>query len=407
MENKVPSVYSAFSAHQTSPASIDFDDNSGCDIKAILESVVRNLEELCLKISVRPRSGSELPPKYHKAMTIEFELKKEYPYYFLLRRTEKSSAGSRTEQIDDLVHRLRILQEFYNLLLDTVSFTIDNLKSMYDPKLYDIIITKRAAEVAPIQEKTATEEDEPKGPTNEDPILQEKTERDQQGSSSTQVELTKEDPILQEQSELDEPASESESVQIKIKIEGPILQQKTKHEEPKLMLDPAPQDDASINKKKDDTEETTNEQLPLNQPKKRKLSYLQPKADKKQDTKEYPMSVDELPNMLIIGPNGTTIKQKDYKELQWKAAPGATRWLCDLIFGDDVLATHSLTGNQSPAFRGRERPLKKPLDPLKTADITHLICSKFNVSQQLVRSTITTKCADAAKKLKRLSSKTM
>ncbi|XP_055843438.1 early boundary activity protein 2-like [Episyrphus balteatus] len=120
---------------------------------------------------------------------------------------------------------------------------------------------------------------------------------------------------------------------------------------------------------------------------------------------EYPYSAGPLSEMLILGPNGTEISRKDFDSLRWKDSAGATRDLCNVIFGEDILATHSLTGNQSPAFRGRERPIKAQLDSNKTADITHFICYRFKVTPQLVRATITTKCADAAKKIKRMKLK--
>ncbi|XP_055839418.1 early boundary activity protein 2 [Episyrphus balteatus] len=119
---------------------------------------------------------------------------------------------------------------------------------------------------------------------------------------------------------------------------------------------------------------------------------------------EFP-KISSCSKYMIIGPNGTQINRNDYEGLNWKDPGSPTRKLLTLVFGEEVLATHSLTGNQSPAFRGRERAPKSKLDPSKTSDIIYIVTLKCKVKPQIVRAAITTKCADTSKKFRRLSMK--
>ncbi|KAI5642049.1 BEN domain-containing protein [Phthorimaea operculella] len=61
----------------------------------------------------------------------------------------------------------------------------------------------------------------------------------------------------------------------------------------------------------------------------------------------------------------------------------------------EVLATHSLTGKPSPAFP--DKPAKKKLDAARVNDIIQTVCDNCNVEENLVRFSITTKCADESK----------
>ncbi|XP_050348186.1 protein insensitive-like [Nymphalis io] len=73
----------------------------------------------------------------------------------------------------------------------------------------------------------------------------------------------------------------------------------------------------------------------------------------------------------------------------------ATRQLLQAVFPRRILATHSLTGKQSPAFANK--PPKKQLDPKLVDDIVNTVAERCNVSKRIVRSSITTKCSDEAK----------
>ncbi|XP_047992766.1 uncharacterized protein LOC125231363 [Leguminivora glycinivorella] len=73
----------------------------------------------------------------------------------------------------------------------------------------------------------------------------------------------------------------------------------------------------------------------------------------------------------------------------------ATRKLLTSVFTRRELATHSLTGKSSPAFPGK--PAKKRLDPELVNDIVQIVVEKSKVNASLVRTTITTKCADESK----------
>lgn len=117
------------------------------------------------------------------------------------------------------------------------------------------------------------------------------------------------------------------------------------------------------------------------------------------------IKTDDDAQNVEIGPNGTKILTKDFKAINWSTIPSATRSLLSICFDSDTLATHSLTGKPSPAFLGRERPPKNQLDPLKTADIIYIVKNKFKVAPRDVRLSITMKCADMAKKYKRMETK--
>ncbi|KNC26955.1 hypothetical protein FF38_12707 [Lucilia cuprina] len=104
--------------------------------------------------------------------------------------------------------------------------------------------------------------------------------------------------------------------------------------------------------------------------------------------------------MVSIGPNNTRIPAKLYENMNWTSASIATRKLLMAIFDRKVLATHSMTGRPSPAFKDQGKPLKQMLDPLIIADIIFAVTRKCNVSDKEVRNAITTKCADENKMMK-------
>lgn len=104
--------------------------------------------------------------------------------------------------------------------------------------------------------------------------------------------------------------------------------------------------------------------------------------------------------MVSIGPNNTKIPAKVYESMNWSSASIATRKLLMSIFNRQTLATHSMTGKPSPAFKGHGKPLKQMLDPLAIQDIIFAVTRKCNVSEKEVRNAITTKCADENKMMK-------
>ncbi|XP_061400703.1 protein insensitive-like [Musca vetustissima] len=104
--------------------------------------------------------------------------------------------------------------------------------------------------------------------------------------------------------------------------------------------------------------------------------------------------------MVSIGPNNTKIPAKVYESMNWSSASIATRKLLMSIFNRETLATHSMTGKPSPAFKGHGKPLKQMLDPLAIQDIIFAVSRKCNVSEKEVRNAITTKCADENKMMK-------
>lgn len=140
----------------------------------------------------------------------------------------------------------------------------------------------------------------------------------------------------------------------------------------------------------------------------RNLKSLSPNFSKKSSDNEdssfddrFPFSDPFDPSLVVIGPNGTSIGRHLYNSIQWNSSSASTRQLLVNIFPGEVLATHTLTGKPSPAFLGRERPSKDQLDPSKTADIVYIVTNKCGVSAREVRATITTKCADSAKKFRK------
>ncbi|XP_053959409.1 uncharacterized protein LOC128863982 [Anastrepha ludens] len=98
---------------------------------------------------------------------------------------------------------------------------------------------------------------------------------------------------------------------------------------------------------------------------------------------------------VSIGPNKTLVPQKYYESIDFTNASVATRKLLVICFDRETLATHSLTGRRSPAFK--DKPLKEALDPLIVDDIIFAVTTRSGVSAKEVRAAITTKCADENK----------
>ncbi|XP_026321569.1 early boundary activity protein 1-like [Hyposmocoma kahamanoa] len=100
-------------------------------------------------------------------------------------------------------------------------------------------------------------------------------------------------------------------------------------------------------------------------------------------------------DMVSIGKGNVTIPQRLMNEINWDSYTTATRQLLQAVFPRRVLATHSLTGKQSPAFSNK--PPKKCLDPKMVEDIINTVADRCGVPKNLVRSAITVKCTDEAK----------
>ncbi|CAH0588949.1 unnamed protein product [Chrysodeixis includens] len=100
-------------------------------------------------------------------------------------------------------------------------------------------------------------------------------------------------------------------------------------------------------------------------------------------------------DMVPIGSGNVKVPARLLNEIDWNSHTSATRQLLQAVFPRRVLATHSLTGKQSPAFLNR--PPKKILDPKLVEDIVKTVSTRCVVPKNLVRNCITIKCTDEAK----------
>lgn len=106
---------------------------------------------------------------------------------------------------------------------------------------------------------------------------------------------------------------------------------------------------------------------------------------------------DEM-EMTTIGPNNTLVKKQILRAINWTNYKAATRKLLMTLFTREMLASHTLTGRPSPAFMGdRAKPVKDKLDQKVITDIIAIVTKTCNVSEPMVRTAITTKCADENK----------
>ncbi|XP_075980383.1 uncharacterized protein LOC142979389 isoform X2 [Anticarsia gemmatalis] len=100
-------------------------------------------------------------------------------------------------------------------------------------------------------------------------------------------------------------------------------------------------------------------------------------------------------DMVSIGYGHAKIPARIFRHINWNSYTSATRKLLTAVFSRRVLATHSLTGKPSPAF-----PLKPPKERLNADivnDIVQTVVDRCNVPENVVRTSITTKCADESK----------
>lgn len=99
-----------------------------------------------------------------------------------------------------------------------------------------------------------------------------------------------------------------------------------------------------------------------------------------------------------IGPNNTMVKKQVLRAINWTNYKAATRKLLMTLFTREKLASHTLTGRPSPAFMGdRAKPVKDKLDQTIITDIMYIVTRSCNVTEPMVRTAITTKCADENK----------
>ncbi|XP_061379224.1 early boundary activity protein 2-like [Danaus plexippus] len=96
-----------------------------------------------------------------------------------------------------------------------------------------------------------------------------------------------------------------------------------------------------------------------------------------------------------IGDGNAVVPARLFRHMDWTSYTNATRKLLTAVFSRKVLATHSLTGKPSPAFP--DKPAKKKLDPKLVNDIVQTVVEKCCVPENVVRTSITTKCADESK----------
>lgn len=113
-----------------------------------------------------------------------------------------------------------------------------------------------------------------------------------------------------------------------------------------------------------------------------------------------PVAIPPNVELVALGPNGTQISSKDYENIDWSSSSLATRNLLMVLFDRITLATHTLTGRPSPAFKDQGKPLKRMLQPTAIKDIIFAVTTKCNATAKEVRSAITTKCADENKMMK-------
>ncbi|XP_028031663.1 protein insensitive-like [Bombyx mandarina] len=100
-------------------------------------------------------------------------------------------------------------------------------------------------------------------------------------------------------------------------------------------------------------------------------------------------------DMVPIGFGNTRVSAKVLNKIDWKSHTTATRQLLQAVFSRKTLATHTLTGKQSPAFANK--PAKKILDPALVEDVVNTVSQRCGVPPNLIRGVITNKCQDESR----------
>lgn len=103
--------------------------------------------------------------------------------------------------------------------------------------------------------------------------------------------------------------------------------------------------------------------------------------------------------IIKIGPNGTTLSRKVYAQIDWTCVKKAIQDLCYLIFGQQTLGTHTLTGRMGPGSVMYNRKSKAQLQPQKVQDILSHIMDKFDVNQVQVLDGIRRACRNSTRAL--------
>ncbi|XP_047526266.1 early boundary activity protein 1-like [Pieris napi] len=103
-------------------------------------------------------------------------------------------------------------------------------------------------------------------------------------------------------------------------------------------------------------------------------------------------------NMVRLGEGYAMVPKGVLANIKWESYKSATRKLLIAVFPREVLATHSMSGKRSPAFPNK--PAKAKLDPNVISDIIKTVMAKCGVAENIVRMTITTKCADESKMMR-------
>ncbi|XP_017778741.1 PREDICTED: uncharacterized protein LOC108564257 [Nicrophorus vespilloides] len=112
-------------------------------------------------------------------------------------------------------------------------------------------------------------------------------------------------------------------------------------------------------------------------------------------------TIEENGNIYVnLGKNNNKILYEDYEALNWKSTTQPTKHLLGLLFSREHLATHSLTGLASPAFKQDTIKVKKRLNPEIVDDIIEFVESNSSCTRAQIRTTITSKCADENKMYK-------
>lgn len=110
-------------------------------------------------------------------------------------------------------------------------------------------------------------------------------------------------------------------------------------------------------------------------------------------------NMEVIDGYVTIGSLGTKVAVSDYDRIDWSNCNKATRGLMNILFSRPVMATSSLSGKCSPAFRDKQK--KPQLNPVIINDITECILRELKVEKSAVRIAITTKCADECKLFKK------
>lgn len=123
-----------------------------------------------------------------------------------------------------------------------------------------------------------------------------------------------------------------------------------------------------------------------------------PSQDPSMEVDNSYLNTSDLGNVHVsIGPNNTRVPAKVFDNIKWESPSIATRKLLTTVFDRATLATHTMTGKPSPAFKDSGKPHKAMLDQSKIKDIIFAVSRKSGVSEKEVRNVITTKCADENK----------